>query len=287
MWLLVSKCILWFLLVCLESGYAAGEVAIDGENGLSCHPSKTFSVFDGTKYMNKPDLSKLGINPANILYDAQLWDKGESREDLPRHEMIANLAREAVIKGMLPIIDIEHWPLRGEDETVIDSIKKYITVVRLFREAAGSVQLGYYGAPPVRDYWRALRGIGTKEYLAWQVENDRLIPLAEEVDIIFPSVYTHFNDRQAWVKYAVAQIREARRYGKPVYAFIWPQFHESNRLRGLSYLPADYWRLQLETICQYADGVVIWGGWDFDKWQPQQWMIRRRGGKSQRLLWRA
>ena len=31
--------------------------------------------------------------------------------------------------------------------------------------------------------------------------------------------------------------------------------------RAASYLPDAYWKMELETAKQYADGVVIWGGW--------------------------
>lgn len=31
----------------------------------------------------------------------------------------------------------------------------------------------------------------------------------------------------------------------------------------------DYWRLQLETVRQHADGIVIWGGWNGNG--PARW----------------
>ena len=38
-----------------------------------------------------------------------------------------------------------------------------------------------------------------------------------------------------------------------------------------NYIDADFWRLQLETVAEHADGVVIWGGWDFDHNRPARW----------------
>jgi hypothetical protein len=88
-------------------------------------------------------------------------------------------------------------------------------------------------------------------------------------------LYTFYEDRDGWVKYAVAQISEARRYGgnKPVYVFLWPQYHEPPN----AYLPTDFWRLELETAKQYADGVVIWGGSLHETWDNSApWWIETK-----------
>jgi hypothetical protein len=148
-----------------------------------------------------------------------------------------------------------------------------MSVLRWFNDAVPEVLVGYYGLPPIRDYWRAIKDQNTPEYLSWQAENDRLRPLVDGVNALFPSLYTFYTDRDGWVKYAIASIREARRYpgNKPVYVFLWPQYHPSNLFSGLKYLPADYWKLELETARQYADGIVIWGGWEIDKNAKAQW----------------
>jgi hypothetical protein len=100
------------------------------------------------------------------------------------------------------------------------------------------------------------------------------------VDALFPSIYTFYTDRQGWVTYAIAQITEAKRKakGKPVYAFLWPQYHESNLLLGLRPLDSDYWELQLNTVAQHADGVVIWGGWGANG--PELWNEEAYGGNE-------
>ena len=114
---------------------------------------------------------------------------------------------------------------------------------------------------------RLLSSVG---YSTWQAENDRLAPLAKDVDAFFPSLYTFYADRNGWVRYATAQINEARRYGggKPVFVFLAPQYHESNKILGGRFIEPKYWKLQLETASQQADGIVIWGGW---KNGPAEW----------------
>ena len=91
-------------------------------------------------------------------------------------------------------------------------------------------------------------------------QDDSLASVASFVDVLFPSVYTFYEDRSGWQNYAIAQIQEARRLsrGKPVYIFLWPQYHPSNKKLANTFLPGNYWRLELETGRKYADGAVIW-----------------------------
>ena len=96
---------------------------------------------------------------------------------------------------------------------------------------------------------------------SWKDRNKFFASLANHVDVVFPSLYTFYNDQAGWEQYATANIAEARKYNKPVYAFIWPQYHGSNATIGGQHIAGDYWRKQLETVYQYADGVVIWAGW--------------------------
>ena len=252
----------WF--VCLGStGFAQ-----------SISSPKPFLVFDGTLYSNKPALSTYGIRPITLVYAGKFgpdWHKQADR--LPDLQTVQAVARDAQQKGHVTVLDIEHWPLIGSPDSVRGSLTKYMTVLDWFRAAAPGLAVGYYGAPPVCDYWRAMKDTSSQERQSWMEGNDQLRSLAGAVDILFPSLYTFYPDQAGWKKYAIAQIEEARRYGggKPVYVFLWPQYHDSNRILGGSYLPADYWLLELETAKEYADGLVIWGGWDVTKNIPMIW----------------
>lgn len=227
-----------------------------------------FAVFDATAYTNKPDLRPYGIERIRLIYAGAFWEKGENRDNLPPEKRVRELARDVSRFHQLIVLDIEHWPWKGESIAVQESARKYLTVLEWFRSEVPGVQLGYYGMPPVRDYWRAVKAPSSKQYAAWQRENDRLTDLAEAVDVLFPSLYAFYPDIQGWKQYAIANIREARRYdgGKAIYVFLMPTYHPSNRLLGGRYIPAGDWQQQLETVGQYADGVVIWHGqketWD-------------------------
>ena len=176
---------------------------------------KPFLVFDGTLYSNKPDLSAYGIRPITIAYAGQFgpdWYKQADR--LPDLEAVQAVAREAREKGHMVVLDIEHWPLKGSPDSVRDSLTKYMTVLEWFRAAAPGLSIGYYGVPPIRDYWRAIKDTSSQERRSWMEENDQLRSLAGAVDVLFPSLYTFYPDQAGWKKYAIAQIEEARRYGR-------------------------------------------------------------------------
>lgn len=220
-------------------------------------------VFDALGYSYKPDLSRIGLEPV-FVFDALRW----WRADEPRHEMTAarNLEKwvfERRKDSRQLVLDIEEWPVRGEPAVVEASVTRLIAVLRRVRDAGYAGPIGYYGLAPIRDYWRSVRPADSSEYRQWAAENDRLQPLADNVDALFPSLYTFYDDIAGWEAYALANLREARRLAKdkPVYPFLWPQFHESNQKLAGQYLPAAAWRRQLEFVQQHADGMVLWGGW--------------------------
>lgn len=152
-------------------------------------------------------------------------------------------------------VDIEHWPLTGTDAD--SSIAKYLATLSAIRQAEPNLKLGLYNVLPVADYWRAVGAQGGDALSSWKSRNTEIASaLIPHVDVLFPSVYTPYSDKDAWVTYAQANIKEARRIsqGKPVYCFLWPQFPKT-----LAFLPGDFWYAELATCRKFADGIVIWG----------------------------
>lgn len=233
---------------------------------------RQFEVFDGTLYRSKPDLSHLGFKPLKIIYVAEFgerWYGGPSRMQLPEEDVVKRVAASAAVMERMVAVDIEHWPLTGTHSTVQESLAKYLQIATWFHEAAPSMQMGFFGIVPMAAYGWSLKGAESVEYQSWQRINASLIPLAQEVDVVFPHIYTYYPDRAEWVRFATENIKEARRYGKSVHVFLWPRYTEmAGSLAGKD-VPADYWKLQLETVRKLADGVVIWGGWG-DK-GPESW----------------
>src|SRR5579859_181134 len=253
----ISAAILFFAL-------AASAVASD------------FKVFDAIGgYKSRPPSSPEKIEKLEVVYANSLWGQKPAtetgliwppKEISPTDEKrIRDLAKTWVREKItLVCLDIENWPVRGDDATVQESITQFKKILALIRQEAPDLKLGVYGAPPVRDLYRALKGSGSQAYQEWQVENDRLKPLAGLLDVIFPSLYTVTTDPERWKVYAKTNIEEAAKYGKPVYAFIWPRYHDSIPKRAWTLLPESFWEMELQTVAKQADGVVIW---DFGKGQ--------------------
>ena len=224
-----------------------------------------FEVYQIMGYRNIPDLGGLCVERLKIWYGHEFWPQGVPRKDdfdlgLPDRDRVTRVAERSPEFGDLTVLDIEHWPL--EDATFAQAaVDNYITVLDWFRKSAPADQdVGYYGMVPIRDYWRAIKGDEHPKYKDWQEENDRLVEFAAEVDVLFPSIYTFYEDQEGWLTYAKAQIDESRRIApdKKILAFIWPEYHPSNDSRAGEPIEADYWRVQLDFLREHADGVVIW-----------------------------
>ncbi len=259
----------------------SSSAAADTANPVT--PQRSFIVFDGTLYKNKPSFAGHPIRPVTLLYEARLFPGNNAPTAMPSEQTIRSIGKELQKTPEPVVIDIERWMLKGDAQTVKANVSKMLKVLSWIKAEAPDIQIGAYGTVPLPDYWRAIRGQASKEYHAWQQDNDRLDEMTAQLDALYPSLYTFYQDRQGWVTYAVAQLREAKRkaQGKPVYAFLWPQYHESNSTLRLQPIEPDYWELQLNTVYQHADGLVIWGGWGANGPEPWNeeaswWQVTKR-----------
>jgi hypothetical protein len=214
-----------------------------------------FVVFDGLIFSNKPDL---GLTPLTIADPHTL---GDTKNGPPALARVQATMRTNPPPTNPVAIDIEDWPVEGDAATVKASVDNYLETLRRFRSVAPSYKLGFYSVVPVHDVWRAAAGSSTSGYRDWQRENDAVKPIADSVDAVFPSLYTFDMTVEQWTASAEANLSEARRIapGKPVYCFLWPQFHEAAR-QAYQFVPTDFWRAELQTCWDHADGIVLWGG---------------------------
>ena len=246
--------------------------------------SRPFVVFDATLYKNKPSLAAYHVRPLTMLYESRLFVANQPPTAVPSEVIVRSLAYELRASPDPVVLDIERWPLTGDGLAVPSTVAKYLSVLSWVKGEAPAVPFGLYGTVPIPDYWRAASDPMSPQFLAWRRDNDRLAQIVDHVDALYPSIYTFYPDRQAWVAYAKAQIAEARRLakGKPVYGFLWPLYHnQGNESLGSRPIEPDYWDLQLATMAQYADGVVIWGGWGDhgpESWNDEApwWQVTKR-----------
>ena len=163
-----------------------------------------------------------------------------------------------------------------DDLTCLDvegmSFDLIVALLARFRLEYPGVRCGLYGFLPQTTYWRVQRVLPNyeKEHRDWSEINQAQTGLSHLVDVVFPSLYTQYPDQNGWARYAVENIIEAKRYNKPVYPFLWPQYHDSSELK-LQYIPQDYFKMQIRLCEALCDGVVIWGGWDFTNDKQTAW----------------
>jgi len=241
--------------------------------------NNSFEIYDGTQYKNRPNMEQYGIKDITILYGSRFWDKGKSREDIPSNKRLKKLARKYDGKTEMIVLDIEHWKVQGHPlrPWIIDkSIKKYTETIKIFKSHTMQSKVGYFGGPfPISNYRASIADKNSSLYKTWIQDNDKLSKLANHVDAVFPSVYTYNENIAEWEKSFLRKVENIKRFhnGK-VYVFLWPQYFDNapapEHLR-LKFMPANFWKHQLEFANKHVDGVVIWGGWDFKKWQPMVW----------------
>ena len=220
---------------------------------------KKFVVVQSMHYKGGVDVSKFGVEKNPIIYESSLLLSTTS------DEIITGISFEKLVagleKGPLPtVIDIERWSIYTENE--VERIKNrdnFLDVLKRLRFARPDLAFGYYGVIPERTYWPLIDKNKKSDKEIWENFNARArIDFSSYVDAIYPSLYTFYEDQKGWRNYAVETLKAAQKFGKPVYCYLWPQYHSSNKKLNEMYLSVDYWQIQLETCYQYSDGIVIW-----------------------------
>ena len=232
--------------------------------------ASAFTVYDGLLFVKKPDLTQYGLKKNQTFYESDLFPLDQYSQ--PNEAAVRAAARRLVDSGYPfdePVqLNVEFWEWDthwATDAVAADAMNKLIQIIRWFKnEAPQYTKVGYYAAGPNRQYWPAQNpAASSPASVKWQGSNDFLAPLIAEKGALYPSLYTFYKDRDGWVKYAKANIAEAKRIGggRPIYPFIWPRYHEGGDV-GQIYIDYDFWKLQLQTVKEAgADGVIIWGGY--------------------------
>lgn len=133
---------------------------------------------------------------------------------------------------------------------------KFERAARIVHNEVLGINMGCCSIAPMFSYWRPVDDV--KAMATWKADNDRIRRLADKVDGVFPHLYTFYDDGEGWVTAAKANIAEAKQHGKPVYAFIWPEYQGIGGDESLQYEPhpAEFWKLQLKTVkAAGPDGV--------------------------------
>ncbi len=208
-----------------------------------------FVVYDDMFYRGKPNTNPDGLIASNILYERSIWPHNEDHGTLPDRAAFQALVRSHIENPGPLVIDVETLPLKGADAQ--RNLKILETLADWARAAAPGKVVGFYGS-------NTLTRVAAAD-LPYARE------LATHVDALFPPAYTFNDDRDAWAKRAQAAAAEARSLvaGKPVYFYLWPQYHDGTP-KQFEYVDAGYWSFQLKTVRGLGDGIVLWGPSKFD-----------------------
>lgn len=145
----------------------------------------------------------------------------------------------------------------------------YSLPCRWSKEAAPTQPVGIYGPQPFRrDYWGVAGKTAQQIDGSHRTDAELYRHIAPYVDFIVASVYLFYDDPGS-VYYLAANIEEnvarAKTLGdKPVYAYEWLRYHDSNqKLRGQELAPC--WAEAMAVVPYFcgARGVVLWG------WEPK------------------
>ncbi len=244
--------------------------------GAFCAPANTGQSSDRprffTLYTSVPSLMPDGRTPEVFLATSWWFFGPATGQDIdPIEERCRQAAREA--RGRLLVIDIENdfYPFdirKAPKRRVLYTIQRIRKAIRWMRDEVPSLKIGLYGIP-MRDYWVAINtALGSEHQLfdkcqaelrEWRAANDFLAALVADLDYLCPELYTFQPHQDRWQRYCDVHIKEAKRFGKPVLAFLMPEYHPSEIGNWGRWLAADYWRMQLERArFAGADGIIIY-----------------------------
>jgi hypothetical protein len=217
---------------------------------------KSFTIYSAMQFQDMPSLSSIGLQGFNLINETSLFTS--STDLTPDTNKVAALAAAAASQPGVPAcLDIEKWSYSNSQlPTTIDW---FLQVISVFKEYDTS-GLGFYGVVPNDAYsWPNIEPVGGTNYLNWQALNTALTPLADQVNMFFPSFYTDDDDTASWRQFVTSTLSELHKYNvnKPVYAFLWPQYHDGEP-NQYQFLDTSVWRYELETLYPLVDGLVIW-----------------------------
>jgi hypothetical protein len=152
-----------------------------------------------------------------------------------------------------------------------------MNVVRAFRP---NVKVGMFGINRVDIY---------KRDDAWVKKNDKMLPIYQASDILFPQVYHYYpypiHDANFDKQYVTDMMKLMIAYGtklnKPVYAFIWHRYFDGEKsIDATEFYNHTLFAMQTKVSRRGIDGVVLWTGdefWIGSKYAP---VVSEQGNMS-------
>lgn len=246
-------------------------VFVLGVYNSNAQRSKQFVIYNAIAYKNTPNLSARGLHKLIMIYRSDLVSLDSvqsklagSQRFLPDEAKIKTAALNALKTPQVPVcLDIEAWGFKNDTDGEA-SREKYLQVVNIFRKYNKQNPIGFYGLNPYADnilpyLWSNGKNAMFKQ--RWLNVNNLLLPVANAINISFPSFYTLRKDDTSSFRKMVqmqSQLIKQQKRDIPVYGFLWPQYHPSSGMAN-QFIDDQTWKFELETLYKYCDGIVIWG----------------------------
>jgi len=149
-----------------------------------------------------------------------------------------------------------------ESMLFIEAEREFAIMINLIKELRPNVKVGIYGIP-FRTYYSSQH--------RWNA-NDKLDYILSLTDIIFPSLYILFPDKERGVELNDSYFKQnldtafdyAERLRKPVIPFVWYIVHTNNKKFGGELLGKSEMKRYLEYVRNYrrssfkVQGIVWW-----------------------------
>lgn len=212
------------------------------------------------------------IRRVPVLREVHLFSGNPANENrIPTMAEVRASVEKVVGNSPLVIVDIEDWRTwpwdprsrtGGGERAVRRTIGRWLVLIKRIRAASPGIKIGLFGTPPLIERRIAYIQPGSRKFAQLQKANDMWRPVADAVDIICPCLYQVNDDIDKWQVWAEAMLSEAQRYGKPVYAYVMPQYFPRRVRPGYQWIPGSSWARQIKLIRKYCDGVIIYSIYD-------------------------
>lgn len=217
---------------------------------------KDFILFNLVRYNNTPSDLMPYLHPTKIANESMLLN-ADGSPDITAIKNFANTCEDRI-----PVtLDLETWPYYPQAE-LDKTVGNFLTVIKAFRSANTHSPIGFYGVPPKQAYeWKNIDPVNNPSgYGNWLYINNALAPLAANVQLFLPSFYAYDPDTTSWRKMVDATVAAIKGYGapRPIYAYIWPQYHQGSSPYNLQYIDTAIWRYQLQVMYDRVNGCIVW-----------------------------
>jgi hypothetical protein len=244
------------------AGMAGGPAGSGGTGGSAGGP---FLVLQRTYFpVDRPTddyFSGFGIKPLTIVYQNEFGcppnNEATTRAASLKYQNEGYDHRVFLDDECIPPEKFDTKVAGTTDKIATDNMNAMRNTVLWFKDESPGLKVGVYSyAPlPVETHYK---GPGDYNESTYKALNDLMQPLADSMDFLSPSIYSTYADVSGWEWKARVMIGEARRLanGKPVYAFISPEYYRVPGQTGM--VSHDYWKGVLETTKDAgAKGAVI------------------------------